>query len=154
MKFIDQAKIDVIAGSGGDGLVSWRREKYLPNGGPDGGNGGDGGAVILQANEGLNTLLTLSFNPKIEAGIGKAGGNNCQTGGSGKDRICDVPVGTQIFYGERLVADISEPGSRWVAARGVVEVVEGIIPINQPASRPLTMHDQVRLGRLSDLIWC
>ncbi len=118
MKFIDQAKIDVIAGSGGDGLVSWRREKYLPNGGPDGGNGGDGGAVVLRTNEGINTLLCLSFNPRIVADSGGAGGSNCQTGGKGKDVVCDVPVGTQVFYGDRLIADLSQPGSRWIAARG------------------------------------
>ena len=118
MKFIDQAKIDVIAGSGGDGLVSWRREKYLPNGGPDGGNGGDGGAVVLRTNEGINTLLTLSFNPRIVANSGNPGGDNCQTGAKGKDAICDVPVGTQVFYGDRLVADLDQPDSRWVAARG------------------------------------
>lgn len=118
MRFIDEARITVIAGKGGDGFVGWRREKYIPQGGPDGGDGGNGGAVIFVTDSGLNTLIDFSFNPIIKAEPGKSGGSKNLHGRNGADTIRAVPVGTQVYFGERLVADLSVPGARWVAARG------------------------------------
>ena len=118
MRFIDEAKVQVIAGKGGNGSVHWRREKYVPRGGPDGGNGGNGGAVVFVAETGLNTLIDFSFNPRILAENGGAGDANLREGARGKDAIRQVPVGTQVFFQEKLVADLSVPGARWVAARG------------------------------------
>jgi len=118
MKFIDEAAIEALAGPGGDGIVSWRREKYLPNGGPDGGNGGDGGAVILLASSDENTLLPYSYNPRLIAEPGKPGGANCMAGACGKDKIFEVPVGTQVFFDGKIVADLNKENSRWIAARG------------------------------------
>ena len=118
MRFVDEVNIIVKGGRGGDGFVGWRREKYVPMGGPEGGDGGNGGAVILIADPGLNTLIDFSFNPHLTAGDGDAGGINQLTGGNGVSLERRVPVGTQVFYGERLVADLSQPHARWVAARG------------------------------------
>ncbi len=118
MKFIDEAAVEALAGPGGDGIVSWRREKYLPNGGPDGGNGGDGGAVVLVASSDENTLLPYSYNPRLIAEPGKPGGANLMAGACGKDKIFPVPVGTQVFFDGKIVADLNKENSRWVAARG------------------------------------
>lgn len=118
MKFIDEAKVYVSGGDGGSGAVSWRREKYLPKGGPDGGNGGNGGAVVFCAEDSLNTLIDFSFNPHVAAGKGGNGDANRREGKSGEDLFCPVPVGTQVFYKGELVADLSAPNARWVAARG------------------------------------
>ncbi|MCC6220433.1 MAG: GTPase ObgE [Deltaproteobacteria bacterium] len=118
MRFIDEVKISVVAGNGGSGCVSWRREKFVPFGGPDGGNGGSGGSVIFQAESGLNTLIDFSFNPIITAENGNDGEANQRTGKNGLDTICKVPVGTQVFFGDKLVADISSGKARWIAARG------------------------------------
>ncbi|MCL4160009.1 UNVERIFIED_CONTAM: hypothetical protein GTU68_008297, partial [Idotea baltica] len=100
------------------GAVSWRREKYLPRGGPDGGDGGDGGAIIFIAASGLNTLLECALNPLIRASAGASGGANGMTGGRGNDSIRRVPLGTQIFYEDTLIADLSVDGAQWIAARG------------------------------------
>ncbi len=118
MKFIDEAKVYVSGGDGGSGAVSWRREKYLPKGGPDGGNGGNGGAVVFCAEDSLNTLIDFSFNPHVSAKKGGNGEANQREGKSGEDLFCPVPVGTQVFYKGELVADLSAPNARWVAARG------------------------------------
>jgi GTP-binding protein len=118
MRFIDEASVQVKGGDGGTGSVSWRREKYIPRGGPDGGDGGSGGAVIFTAVEGLNTLIDFSFNPLIRAKAGSSGEANLRHGADGEDAIRLVPVGTQVFYEDRLVADMNIVGARWVAARG------------------------------------
>ncbi len=118
MRFIDEAKIKVTAGNGGSGSVSWRREKYKPNGGPDGGNGGSGGAVIFVADANLNTLIDFSFAPLINAKNGNNGEANLRTGADGSDTVRVVPIGTQVFYNEELVADLSVKGARWIAAKG------------------------------------
>ena len=118
MKFIDEAKVQVSAGNGGRGLVSWRREKFVPKGGPDGGDGGNGGAVVFVATAGLNTLIDFSFSPIVKAQAGGAGGTNNCHGADGKDAERAVPVGTQVYFGERLVADLKSSGARWIAARG------------------------------------
>src|SRR6195256_5859644 len=118
--FIDRTKIHVQGGHGGNGVTAFRREKFVPRGGPSGGDGGRGGDVWVVADESLNTLLHLRYNPEHIADRGRHGeGSNC-SGREGEDRIVRVPVGTQIFdstTGE-LLQDLSVDGSRWLAAKG------------------------------------
>ena len=118
MKFVDEVSISAVAGKGGDGAISWRREKYLPRGGPDGGDGGDGGSVIFRSVSSVNTLIDYAFRPLLKAGIGENGGANNRHGKNGKDLECRVPVGTQIFFRGELVADLGEVDALWVACRG------------------------------------
>ncbi len=118
MKFIDQVRITVQAGKGGSGAIGWRREKYLPRGGPNGGNGGPGGAVIFQSDPGRNTLIEISFNPLVRAGNGGNGEGALKDGAQGSDVYVKLPVGTQVFYKDKLVADLAIPHCQWVAARG------------------------------------
>lgn len=118
MKFCDEIKVKVVAGAGGPGVVHWKREKYLPKGGPDGGNGGSGGAVIFQATQNKNTLIDFAHNAYLKAAAGKPGEGNNKSGASGANEIFKVPVGTQVFHEDELVADLSEPGAMWVAAKG------------------------------------
>ena len=120
MKFVDEVKVQVRAGNGGAGAVSWNREKFRPKGGPCGGNGGCGGAVIFYTDSGLNTLIDYSFSPELSAEHGEPGSSNLKDGASGADLLCPVPVGTQVFYNDQLVADLKVNGARWVAARGGV----------------------------------
>ena len=120
MKFIDEASIEVRAGDGGDGCVSFRREKYIPHGGPDGGDGGDGGSVILEADSGVNTLVDFRHNRKFIAARGENGrGRNC-TGRSGDDLVVKVPVGTVVHEADtgELIGDLVRDGQRLVVARG------------------------------------
>jgi GTPase len=118
--FVDEAKILVKAGDGGNGCMAFRREKYVPRGGPSGGDGGNGGDVYLEANPHDNTLLRYRFNREFKADRGRHGeGSNCH-GKSGVDTILSVPVGTVVFdedSGEQLF-DFTEPGQRFRAARG------------------------------------
>ncbi len=118
--FVDRVKVHVKAGKGGDGAVSFRKEKYVPKGGPDGGNGGDGGNVIVVANANLLTLLDLKYRPYIKATDGKSGGGKNSQGKRGEDVIIEVPVGTVVkdaVTGE-LVADLVKDGQQVVVARG------------------------------------
>lgn len=120
MKFIDEAIIDVIAGNGGNGCASFRREKYVPKGGPDGGDGGRGGSVIFRADGGLTTLLDVQYHHRYAAGRGSHGKGKQMTGAAGKDRVVRVPAGTIVFdagTGEEL-ADLRDDGTQWVAAKG------------------------------------
>ena len=120
MKFVDEATIDVKAGDGGNGCVSFRREKYIPFGGPDGGDGGDGGSVYLIADASLNTLADFRFQRRFEARRGENGrGRNC-TGKHGEDRVVRVPVGTLVYQEEteELMGDLVEDGQRLMVARG------------------------------------
>lgn len=120
LHFIDQAEIEVQAGNGGDGIVAFRREKYVPAGGPSGGNGGRGGSVILVADPGLQTLLDFRFQPVIKAEHGAKGGPNHRSGASGADRLVRVPCGTMVFDTEtgELLGDLVQPGDRLLVARG------------------------------------
>ena len=118
MKFIDEATVHVKAGHGGDGCVSFRREKYIPRGGPDGGDGGNGAAVIFVADPTLNTLLDLALHPHLTGENGANGGSQQSNGKCGIAARIALPVGTQVFYEDRLVADLSAPAAEWVAARG------------------------------------
>jgi GTP-binding protein len=118
--FVDEAKILVKAGDGGNGCVAFRREKYVPRGGPSGGDGGHGGSIYLEANPNDNTLLRYRYNREFKADRGRHGeGSNC-TGHSGGDMILQVPVGTLAYDGQtgETLADLSTPGQRVLVAQG------------------------------------
>ena len=116
----DRARIKVIAGRGGHGCVSFRREKYVPKGGPDGGDGGHGGSVIFRVNPHLRTLLDFQIRPKFEADAGANGSGNRRSGRSGEDLLIDVPAGTMVtdLASGAQLADLVEAGTTWTAARG------------------------------------
>lgn len=120
MKFLDEARIEVKAGNGGAGMSHFRREKFIPLGGPDGGDGGNGGSVMIEADNKRQTLLDLHMHPVWRAEDGKKGGTNNRQGRSGVDVTIHVPVGTQIFkHGtEELVSDLCEDGMSFTIARG------------------------------------
>jgi GTP-binding protein len=118
LQFVDEAYFVVRAGSGGDGSVSFNREKYRPRGGPDGGRGGDGGSVIVRATEDLATLEPYAYRKVITAGRGGHGSGGNRTGEHGKDVILEVPLGTQVYDGDGLIADLSEPGESCIVVRG------------------------------------
>ena len=120
MKFVDEAEIMVEAGKGGNGCLSFRREKYIEKGGPDGGDGGVGGSVFFKADNTLNTLVDFRFRPRYQAQPGGAGqGKNC-TGRNGEDLVIKVPLGTSIIdiETEELIADLDNPGQKIMIARG------------------------------------
>jgi GTP-binding protein len=118
--FIDRVKIKVKAGSGGDGVTAFRREKFVPRGGPSGGDGGRGGSVWLESDEGINTLLHLRFNPEHKAERGRHGEGSNRHGKDGLDTTVRVPVGTQVYdaESEEMLFDFTEPGQRYLAAKG------------------------------------
>ena len=120
MQFIDQATIEVRAGKGGDGIVAFRREKYVPAGGPSGGNGGKGGSVNLIAVENLQTLLDFQYARSFKADDGKRGGPSNCTGANGEDRSIKVPCGTMVYDAdtEEVLADLIENGQSFCAAKG------------------------------------
>ena len=109
MQFLDEARFVVRGGRGGDGSVSFNREKYKPRGGPDGGRGGDGGSVILRATEDLSTLEPYAYRKVVKAARGGHGSGNNRAGERGKDILLEVPVGTQVYDEDGLLADLSEP---------------------------------------------
>ncbi len=117
--FVDHARIFVKSGDGGNGIVSFRREKYVPLGGPDGGDGGDGGSVWLEADEGLTTLIDLKLRRNFRAERGQHGQGSQKTGRSGVDLVVRVPAGTSVVDDEgNEVADLVEHGQRFLAAQG------------------------------------
>lgn len=120
MKFLDQVKIHVRSGKGGNGCLSFRREKFVEFGGPDGGDGGRGGDVILKAVPGLNTLIDFRYQPHIKADRGGDGSGRNMTGAAGRNIVLQVPVGTQIFDGDGqfMIADLAQEGETIVLARG------------------------------------
>jgi GTP-binding protein len=120
MKFVDEAEIVVEAGNGGNGCMSFHREKFIDRGGPDGGDGGDGGSVWLVADNSLNTLVDFRFQPRYRAQSGLKGGKGNCTGASGDDLIVRVPVGTSVYEAdtEELMGDLVEPGQRLLVAKG------------------------------------
>lgn len=120
MKFVDEATISVEAGKGGNGCLSFRREKYVPKGGPDGGDGGDGGSIYLEADSGLNTLIDYRYTRRYKAQNGEGGmGRNC-TGSKGEDLILKVPVGTTVIDIDtnEVLMDLTEVGQREKVAQG------------------------------------
>lgn len=118
--FIDRVKIKVKAGNGGDGVTAFRREKFIPRGGPSGGDGGKGGSVWMEADEGYNTLLHLRYNPEHKAERGRHGEGSNKHGKDGEDVLVKVPVGTQVFDAESniLLFDFTENGQRFCVAKG------------------------------------
>lgn len=120
MKFVDEATIEVTAGKGGNGCVSFRREKFVPKGGPDGGDGGDGGSVYIEGDDSLNTMIDYRYTRRFRAESGEAGrGRNC-SGKSGSDLVLPVPLGTTVLdesSGE-ILGDIREAGERLLVAQG------------------------------------
>ncbi len=120
MHFLDQAKIFIRSGSGGPGAVSFRREKFIEYGGPDGGNGGKGGDIIFEAVPGLNTLIDFRYTQHFKAPRGSGGAGSNRTGAGGNDLIIRVPVGTQILSEdkEEVLADFTVPGKREIFLRG------------------------------------
>ncbi len=120
MKFLDQAKVFVKSGDGGGGVVSFRREKFIEFGGPDGGDGGRGGDVIFEGASNLNTLVDFRYQQHIKAGRGGHGMGRNRTGGKGKTIIVKVPIGTQILEDDKetLIADILRDGARKTVVKG------------------------------------
>ncbi|MEO1705998.1 MAG: GTPase ObgE, partial [Pseudomonadota bacterium] len=120
MKFLDLAKVYIRSGSGGGGCVSFRREKYIEYGGPDGGDGGKGGSVIVEAVPSLNTLIDFRYQQHFFAKNGQAGMGAQRTGKDGADIVLRVPVGTEILDEdeETVIADLTEEGQRLVLAKG------------------------------------
>ncbi len=118
--FLDRVKIRIKAGDGGNGVTAFRREKFVPRGGPSGGDGGVGGSVWLESTEGLNTLLHLRYNPEHKAERGHHGEGSNRFGKDGDDHVVKVPVGTQVYDAEsnELLFDFTEPGQRYLAAKG------------------------------------
>jgi GTP-binding protein len=118
--FIDRTKIRVQGGHGGNGVTAFRREKFVPRGGPSGGDGGRGGDLWLEADESLNTLLHLRYNPEHVAERGRHGEGSNRFGREGEDLVVRVPVGTQVFDAPTgdLLYDFTHTGERWLAARG------------------------------------
>ena len=118
--FIDRVKIKIRAGAGGNGVTAFRREKFVPRGGPSGGEGGRGGDVWLVADSALNTLLHLRYNPEHKAERGGHGEGSNRSGSAGEDVVVRVPVGTQVYDPETgdLMHDLATDGERWLAARG------------------------------------
>lgn len=118
--FIDRAKIRVRGGNGGNGVTAFRREKFVPRGGPSGGDGGRGGDVWIVADQSLNTLLHLRYNPEHTAERGRHGEGSNRSGHEGEDVVVRVPVGTQVFEAGtgQLLHDLATDGERWQAARG------------------------------------
>lgn len=114
MKFLDQAKVYVRSGNGGNGAVSFRREKYVEQGGPDGGDGGRGGDVWVEAVDGLNTLIDFRYQQHFRAGAGEGGAGRNRTGAGGVDAVLKVPVGTVVLSEDKeaVLADLTEAGAR------------------------------------------
>jgi GTP-binding protein len=123
--FVDEVDIRVAAGGGGRGCLSFRREKFVPRGGPDGGDGGQGGSAYVVASARKNTLIDFRYHPEFEAGRGQHGQGSNKTGFSAPDLEIEVPIGTLVFEKDptdasalRLLADLTEPGQRVLVARG------------------------------------
>ncbi|MFB6273279.1 MAG: GTPase ObgE [Salinibacter sp.] len=120
MKFLDEVDLKVSSGDGGKGIVAWRKEKFVPKGGPSGGDGGDGGSVYVEADGNLYTLMDLSHNKHVFAGDGEPGGRRTQTGASGEDEVIRVPPGTVVKdkWTGQIVGEVVESGQRICVAEG------------------------------------
>ena len=118
--FVDEAEVEVHAGKGGDGMVAFRKEKYINRGGPNGGDGGKGGDVILRVSTDCNTLSDFRHKRHLKADNGRPGGPKQMTGRGGEDLVVEVPPGTLVWDAEtdELIADLTQPGERYVVARG------------------------------------
>lgn len=120
MKFVDEVSIFVKAGDGGNGMMSFRREKFIEKGGPNGGDGGDGGSVFLEADENLNTLVDYRYTRRFMARNGQKGGTSDCTGAKGEDMVLPVPVGTTVIDAgtQEIIGDLTRPGQRLLVAQG------------------------------------
>lgn len=120
MKFVDEVSIHVKAGDGGNGMMSFRREKFIEKGGPNGGDGGDGGSIYMEANENLNTLVDYRYTRRFTAPNGEKGGSTDCTGAKGEDLILPVPVGTTVIDAatQEVIGDLVKPGQRLMVAHG------------------------------------
>jgi len=120
MKFLDEAKVYIASGAGGNGCISFRREKFIEFGGPNGGDGGKGGDVVIEAVNGLNTLIDYRYKQHFKAQRGGNGMGKDRAGANGKDVVLKVPIGTQVYEedGETLIADLTEVGQRVTISRG------------------------------------
>ena len=127
--FIDKAKIIIISGAGGDGMVAFRREKYVPRGGPSGGDGGKGGSVYLKADSGLNTLINFRRKRKFAAEKGENGGAKEMYGKGGEDIIIDVPLGTMVYDNDtnELLADMVHQDQMVLIAKGGKGGIQGAL---------------------------
>ena len=120
MKFVDEVSISVKAGDGGNGMMSFRREKFIEKGGPNGRDGGDGGSVFLEADENLNTLVDYRYTRSFRAANGEKGGSTDCTGAKGDDLILPVPVGTTVIDAntQEVIGDLTVAGQRLLVAQG------------------------------------
>ena len=118
MRFVDRAKVYVRSGDGGDGCMSFYRDRSNPVGYADGGDGGDGGDIVFQVDPGLNTLIDLVYHPHLKAKKGKHGSSQNRKGSKGQDAVIQVPQGTQVFEDERLVIDLTQKGQRVCLVHG------------------------------------
>jgi GTPase len=120
MKFLDEAKVYIASGAGGNGCISFRREKFIEFGGPNGGDGGKGGDVVVEAVNGLNTLIDYRYQQHFKAQRGGNGMGKDRAGANGKDVVLKVPIGTQVYEkdGETMIADLTEVGQRVTISRG------------------------------------
>jgi GTPase len=145
--FVDEAAVEVTAGRGGDGVTSFHREKYRPRGGPDGGDGGRGGDVVLVADPGVGTLVEYHFHPHQRAGKGAHGQGSNRKGADGADRVLPVPVGTLVRdQGGELLADLDRPGARFRAARGG-RGGRGNAALSGPGRRVAGFHERGEPGQ-------
>jgi GTP-binding protein len=150
--FVDETTIEVTAGRGGDGVTSFHREKYRPRGGPDGGDGGHGGDVVLAADPGVGTLVEYHFHPHQRAGRGAHGQGSNRKGASGDDRVLPVPVGTLVRdTGGGLLADLDRPGARFLAAKGG-RGGRGNAALSGPGRRIAGFHEKGEPGRQRRLV--
>ena len=150
--FVDETTIEVTAGRGGDGVTSFHREKYRPRGGPDGGDGGRGGDVVLAADPGVGTLVEYHFHPRQRAGRGRHGQGSNRRGANGEDRVLPVPVGTLVRDADgQPLADLDRPGARFVAARGG-RGGRGNAALSGPGRRVATFHEKGEPGRQRRLV--
>ena len=157
--FVDEVLVRVAAGDGGDGCVHFRREKYIPRGGPDGGDGGRGGDVVLVADRRLATLLDQKLRPEIRAGHGAPGAGRDRTGRAGRDEVVPVPVGTVVHAldGETGAAvclgDLTRHGQGLVVARlpretRADEQLLGVVPAARPSSGVEVVQLRAKPGRV------
>lgn len=152
MKFVDEVAITVKAGDGGNGCMSFRREKFIPKGGPDGGDGGDGGSIFLEADVNLNTLVDYRYTRRFNAKRGENGrGSDC-TGAKGEDMVLPVPVGTTVIDAgtQEIIGDLTEPGQRLLVAQGGFHGL-GNTRFKSSVNRAPRQTTQGSLGDLRDL---
>ena len=152
MKFVDEVSITVKAGDGGNGCMSFRREKFIPKGGPDGGDGGDGGSIWLEADANLNTLVDYRYTRRFNAQRGENGRSKDCTGAKGEDMTLRVPVGTTVIDAgtQEIIGDLTEPGQRLRVAQGGWHGL-GNTRFKSSVNRAPRQTTQGSLGELRDL---